>query len=138
MREDVMANDLVPVRTRASDTLHPMVYVAIAGLTALFVFSIWAFADGGYTEFLLAVVSGFFLMAAAIPFAIWHMWRKHAAGRQQDHESLRDWSSHDFDIQPGRMRGRDAVVEVLLPIAAVAFGMTALAIVLVLTAHYAA
>src|SRR5436190_6463169 len=103
-----MPKDLVPVETRASDTLHPMVYVAIAGLTALFVLSIWGFADGGYTEFLLAVVSGFFLMAAAIPFAIWHMWRKHAGAAAGDQESLRDWSSHDFEIQPGRMRGIDA------------------------------
>ena len=34
------------------------------------------------------------------------------------------------------MKGREAAVEILLPIAAVAFGMTALAIVLLLTAHH--
>jgi hypothetical protein len=130
-----MAKGLVPVRQPASDGLHPLVYVALAGLTIWFVLSIWAFGDSGYSEFLLAVVSGFFLMVVAIPFALWRMWRKHAGVRQDD-EPLRDWAAHEFDIQPGRMKGKEAVVEILLPIAAVAFGMTAFAIVLILTAHH--
>jgi hypothetical protein len=133
--EGLMAKDLVSVRQPASDGLHPMVYAGIAGLALWFVFSIWAFGDSGYAEFLLAVVSGFFLMAAAIPFAIWRMWRKHSGAARGNGEPLREWASHEFDIEPGRMKGKDAVVEALLPIAAVAFGMTAFAIVLVLTWH---
>jgi energy-coupling factor transporter transmembrane protein EcfT len=130
-----MAKDLVPVGPRASSSLHPTIYAAIAALILLLVFWIWVgFADTGYTEFLLAVVSGFFLMFAAIPLAIWHMWRKHS-GEANDHESLRDWSAHEFNIEPGPMQGREAAVEVLLPIAAVAFGMMAIAIVLLLTSH---
>jgi len=130
-----MAKDLVPVGPPASSGLHPTIYAAIAALILLLVFWIWVgFADTGYTEFLLAVVSGFFLMFAAIPLAIWHMWRKHS-GEADDHESLRDWGAHEFNIEPGPMQGRDAAVEVLLPIAAVAFGMMAIAIVLLLTSH---
>jgi hypothetical protein len=132
-----MAKDLVPVRPPVSDGLHPMVYVAIGALTLFLVAWIWAgFADTAYTGFLLAVVSGFFLIVAAIPLAIWHMWRKHSGAATGKQESLRDWASHDFDIQPGRMKGTDAAIEALLPIAAVAFGMMAIAIVLLLTAHH--
>jgi len=132
----IMAKDLVPVRRPSSDGLHPLVYVAIAALTAWLALWIWiGFADTGYTEFLLAVVSGFFLMVAAIPLAIWHMWRKHS-GESDDHESLRDWASHDVNIEPGPMQGKHAAIEVLLPIAAVAFGMMAIAIALLLTSHH--
>ena len=130
-----MAKDLVPVRPSVSGGLHPLVYAAIVALVLWFVFSTWAFSADGYTEFLLAVVGGFFLMAAAIPFAIWRMWRKYS-GDKNDEEPLRDWASHEFDIQPGRMKGKEAAVEILLPIAAVAFGMTAFAIVLLLTLHH--
>jgi hypothetical protein len=134
-----MAKDLVPVSPPVSDGLHPMVYAGIAGLILVLVFWIWiGFSDSGYTEFLLAVVSGFFLVVATIPLAIWHMWHKHSGVADDDRETLRAWASHDFDIQPGRMKGKDAAVEVLLPIAAVAFGMMAIAIVLLVTAHYAA
>ena len=131
-----MATNLVPVRQPVSDGLHPMVYAGILMLVLWFVFSIWAFGDSGYAEFLLAVVSGFFLMAAAIPFAIWRMWRKHSGAPADEGEPLRDWALHEFDIEPGRMKGKEAAVEALLPIAAVAFGMTAFAIVLVLIVHH--
>ena len=132
-----MAKDLVPVRPPVSDGLHPMIYGAIAALTLFLVFWIWVgFSDSGDTELLLAVVSGFFLMFAAIPRAIWHMWRKHSGEAGGESERLRDWASHEFDIEPGPMQGKHAAVEVLLPIAAVAFGMMAIAIVLLLTAHH--
>jgi hypothetical protein len=131
-----MATNLVPVRQPVSDGLHPLVYAGIVMLVLWFVFSIWAFGDSGYAEFLLAVVSGFFLMAAAIPFAIWRTWRKHSGAAADEGEPLRDWASHEFDIEPGRMKGKETAVEALLPIAAVAFGMTAFAIVLVLTMHH--
>ncbi len=132
-----MAKDLVPVRPRVSDSLHPMVYAAIGALTLWLALWMWVgFADTGYTEFLLAVVSGFFLIAAAIPLAIWHMWKKHSGDAGGKGESLRDWASNDFDIEPGPMQGREAAVEALLPIAAVAFGMMAIAIALLLTSHH--
>jgi hypothetical protein len=133
----IMAKDLVPVRRPSSDGLHPLVYGAIAALTAWLALWIWiGFADTGYTEFLLAVVSGFFLIVAVIPLAIWHTWRKHSGETPGNGESLRDWAAHEFDIEPGPMQGKHAAVEVLLPIAAVAFGMMAIAIALLLTSRH--
>lgn len=131
-----MAKDLVPVRPPTSTGLHPMIYGALAVLILFLVFWIWVgFADSGYTEFLLAVVSGFFLMVAAIPLVIWNTWRKHSGDASGEGERLRDWAAHEFDIEPGPMQGREAALEVLLPVAAVAFGMMAIAIVLLLTSH---
>jgi hypothetical protein len=137
-KEGLMAKDLVPVRAPASAGLHPMIYAAIGLLMCwLVLWAFLAFSDTGYTEFLLVVVAGFFLMVATIPFAIWRMWRKYSGGRMEG-EGLRDWAEHDFAIEPGRMKGKDAAIEALLPIAAVSFGMMAIAIVLIATWHYSA
>jgi hypothetical protein len=43
------------------DHVHPFVYMALVGLALWFVLSAWEFAGDGYTDYLLAVVSGFIL-----------------------------------------------------------------------------
>jgi hypothetical protein len=121
----------------ASDQLHPFVYMAAVGLVVLFAVAAWAsFDDGGYTGLLLAVVSGFFLMAVAIPCALYLTWRRHrevdAAGDESI--SLRDWARGKLDTWAGRRNAAEAAVEILLPLAAVAFGMTALGMIF----HYVA
>lgn len=61
-----------------SDHLHPLIYTAVVGLVLWFVVSAWAFfGDGEYMGLLLAVVSGFFFMAIAIPGALWLIWWKY-------------------------------------------------------------
>jgi hypothetical protein len=116
-----------------SDQLHPLIYKAIVGLVLWFVVSAWAFfGDGEYMGLLLAVVSGFFFMAVAIPCALSLIWQKYQGSdvRRGEGISLRDWASGDFDTWQGRRKAADAAVEILLPIAAVAFGITAFGIVL--------
>ena len=111
--------------------LHPIVYWAIVGLVVWFAASAWTFFSAAeYMGLLLAVVTGFFFMAIAIPFAIWLVWRKNQdpdiAGRKH---SLRDWASGEFDSWQGRCKATDAAVEIVMPIAAAAFGLMALGIV---------
>ena len=116
----------------ASDQLHPLVYVAAVGLVLLFAASAWAaFDDGTYTEIPLAVMSGFFLMAVAIACALWLTWRRHReiGAAKEESISLRDWGRGQLDTSAGRRRAAAAAVEVLLPLAAVAFGMTGFAVV---------
>ena len=74
---------------------------------------------------LLAVVTGFFFIAIAIPFAIWLVWRKNQDPDAMRGESisLRDWASGEFEIWEGRRKATDAAVEIVMPIAAVAFGL---------------
>jgi hypothetical protein len=120
-----------------SDHLHPRVYQAIVGLVLWFVVSAWAFfTDGGYAGLLLAVVTGFFFMAVAILGALGLTWRKHRGSDLANNEkmSLRDWASGEFVVSQGRRNGTNAAAEILLPIAAGAFGMTALGIVFHLVA----
>jgi type VI protein secretion system component VasK len=117
--------------------------MALVGLTLWFVLSVWEFAGDGYADYLLAVVSGFILIVVALTSALWWQWWRHRrpdAAReddaaQEDHESLRTWAAGDLDTWQDRLKGANAAIEMLLPIAAVAFGMTAFGIVLHFTAR---
>ena len=115
-----------------STHLHPVVYWAIVGLVVWFAASAWTFFSAAeYMGLLLAVVTGFFFMAIAIPFAIWLVWRKHQDpdAMRRESISLRDWASGEFEICQGQRKATDAAVEIVMPIAAVAFGLMALGIV---------
>jgi len=85
----------------------------------------------------LAVVSVFTVivvaLAAILGLILQSKRRSDAEVARTDEVSndrLRDWRSHEFMIWDGRMLGIDAIIEMLLPIGAVAFGMTAFAVVL--------
>jgi hypothetical protein len=120
-----------------SNRLPPLVNGALVALTLWFVLAAWSFASDGYGDLLLAVVSGFFLIVVAILFSIWRVWQKNqdAGSTRESSGSLRDWMSGEFDTSQGRLKGADAAVAILLPFMAVAFGMTAFAVVLHVTAH---
>ena len=77
---------------------------------------------------MLAVVSGFFLMAASIPFVLWRVWLRHGTG-QSNQESFREWLAGDFDSAQDRRRAVGAAVEIALPLAAAAIGMTIIGII---------
>jgi hypothetical protein len=79
----------------------------------------------------LAVASIFIVIAVAIPVVLWRISLRARPSRGRN-ESQRfvDWLAHDFEAWSGRQRGIDAAVEALLPIAAVAIGMSIFAVVL--------
>lgn len=114
-----------------SSHLHPFVYASMVGLIAWFVLLAWIFFGGAeYMSLLLAVVSGFFLMAVAIPFVLWRVGRKHLPGpAEEDQISFRDWASGEFETCQGRREARDAAIEIILPLAAAAVGMTAMGLI---------
>jgi len=115
-----------------SDRLHPLIYATIIGLILWFVLSLWGFAGSGDADYLLAVVSGFLLGVVLLTFALRRAWlgQRDSERTADDERSFGDWASGRFDTWQDRRRGASAAVEVLLPIAAAAFGMTAFAIVL--------
>jgi hypothetical protein len=123
-----------------SDSLHPLVHVAIIGLVLMFVAAMWMFfASDPYEEWLDVVVTGLFVIAIAIPALLWLTWRRNADGARDDsHPSFRDWAAGDFDTLTGSVQGANATAEVLLPIAAVAVGMTVLGLVFHIVASGAA
>jgi SAM-dependent methyltransferase len=123
-----------------SDRLHPVVQLAAAGLLIWFVVAAWLlFGGGGYVNLALVMISVLVFMALAIP---WVLWRAGVAARRRNaepgdagetpSETLATWLQGRFATADAE-RPSTAAVEILLPLAAVAFGLTALGIVFQLT-----
>lgn len=114
-----------------SDRLHPLIYAAMTALALWFILAIWAsFDQSGYTGWLLAVVTGFILMAIALPFVLSRVGRGGAeSGPASGQRALRPWLAGAFETWQGRLSGADAMVQILLPIGAAAIGITAIGIV---------
>jgi hypothetical protein len=122
-----------------SDRLHPLVYMAVVGLALWLIVSVWGFAGAGDADYLLAVVSLFIVIAVTVPLTLWRVWQKNnTANLAEKRQSFRDWASIEFATSQGRRKGANAAIEILVPLAAVAFGMTAFAIALHFAAHGAA
>jgi len=119
-----------------SDQLHPNVIIAIFALGLWLVASIWGFVGGGYSDLALAVASIFVLVALSLPAVLWLVTRKaRDAIEEHEHgrESFAQWLAGEFEAHRGRLKASQALIEVLLPIAAVSLGMTIFAI----TLHFA-
>jgi hypothetical protein len=135
--EGTMSNPAQENRQQASERvvrdLHPAIYMALVGLTLWLGLAIWGFGYDGQTDYLLAIVSGFLFIAVAIPstLALMVHRQKNSDERKSSGEaSFREWMAGNFDTWQDRVKGRNAAVEILLPMAAIAIGMTAFAIVL--------
>jgi hypothetical protein len=138
-----MAKDVIRHNRPVFHGLHPNVYKTIVGLTLLFILAVWLSfgAGGGYIDVVRVVVSGLFFVAAMIPTLIWLTARRHPDPERlhdeqkcDDPVSFREWWSGDIDTGNGRRKTSDAALEILLPIAAAAFGMVAIGIVFHLAA----
>jgi hypothetical protein len=121
-----------------SDHLHFAVYGAIIALLLSYPVSAWVFFDSGvYTSLTLAVVTGLFLMALIIPCCIWWTYRKHAETDTNDAKvSLREWASGEFQVWQDKRAAKDAALEIIFPIAAVAIGIMAIGLVSHLTTTF--
>jgi len=123
----------------ALNALHPCVYAGIAALAIWFVVAVWwSFAGDGYTDFLLFVVSGFiltFVLFAGVLSRVSRGEDVDADGSPSPGRTFRAWASREFDTWQYRLKGGNAAAEVLLPIAAIAFGMTAIGIVAHMVIH---
>ena len=101
----------------------------------------WSFAGGGVTDYLLFIVSGFIFVVIALSLILSRVGHGNdtvetkAAPDTVPQRSLRDWAALDFDTWAGRLTGTEAAVQILLPIAAAAVGMTAIGIVFHLAEH---
>jgi hypothetical protein len=132
-------NDPVRLPDLRSATLHPGVFKAIVLLGALFVAAAWGFAGHGITDMLLVVVSGFFFVSVGLVTLLWLTRRRHPRDDWGDRESRLDsfgnWVCRDVETSTGPVRGSIATIETLLPIAAVAVGMVAFAVVVHFAGH---
>jgi hypothetical protein len=126
-----MMRDLTRHNRPVFNHVHPLVYAAAAGLVLWFVLGAWIFfGRAEYMDLLLAVVSGFFLITAAIPFILWRVRRKHSPdAAHEPRSSFRDWASGQLETPDGPRTAVGAAIEILLPLAAAAAGMTAMGII---------
>jgi hypothetical protein len=112
---------------RRTNELHPLVYRGMIGLTIWLVLSVWAlFSRGAYEGVTLSVITLFFVVLVGIPVVLWLTWRRNtdAYEHRGDMPTFREWSSHSFVTCTGGVSGREATMQILLPIGAVAIGMT--------------
>jgi hypothetical protein len=134
-REDAMRQPVHHIQGE----FHPGVFKAVVLLAALYVLAAWGFAGHGITDMLLAVVSGFFLLSIGLVTLLWRTRRRNPridlGDRVGELDSFRSWVGHDVETSTGPVRGSVAMIETLLPIAAVAVGMMAFALVVHFVAH---
>jgi hypothetical protein len=137
-----MGKDVVPYPPPPSDRLHPMVYVVAIGLVLGFIVAAWMFFDHRLvyerendSSLPLGMVSYLLLIAVGLPLIMWRVWRKYGQGAAPRDQtmSFRRWADDEFEVSGSRLKGRDAAINALLPIAAVAFGLLAIGVVFVLT-----
>ena len=135
---------------RVFDELHPLVHKAAACLLIWFVVAAWLlFSGAGYIELALAMVSVLVFMALALPTLLWHAGvaarrsgvaarRSGAAGAEGtvadptaelSPTTFSAWLRGRFATWTDVERPSTAAIEMLLPLAAVAFGLTAIGIV---------
>ncbi len=120
---------------RSSDELPPGLYLAIAALALWFIFAAWSFGGGAHTDYLLVVASGLISITVLIPLGLWRIWRNHTGDNHSHSGSFREWAASEFQIWQDHVRGRNAAIEILLPIAAVAIGLSIFGVIVHFTAH---
>lgn len=119
-----------------NDELHPWIYRSMVGLTIWLVLSIIVlFHRGAYASLDAAVITFFFLVLVGIPALIWSSWRHNTDPNEQHGyvAPFNEWAHHSFETWTGGLSGRAAATQILLPIAAVAFGMTLFGLVYLFT-----
>jgi hypothetical protein len=135
-----MTRELVPHNRPVFDELHPSVYKIAVGLVTMFALSAWILFDRQPDiEFPLAMVTVLLLVAVLIPLSLWLVWRRHRLPNQRHPSEItfRDWRAGDFPVWGSRLRGAHAAIDVLLPLAGVAFGLAAIGIVFLICASTA-
>jgi hypothetical protein len=126
-----MSRELVAHNKPVFDHLHPRVYAGAIGLVAWFALAAWILFDRQDDIGLpLMMASVLLFIAVLIPLALAYVWRRHhSRDPHPETISFRDWRSGDFAVWGSRLRATDAAIDLLLPLAAVAFGLTAIGIV---------
>jgi hypothetical protein len=94
---------------------------------------------GGDIALALAMVSVLLLIAVLLPWSLSLVWRRHRMPHDRHPHKIpfHDWRIGDFAVWGARLRGTDAAIDMLLPFAAVAFGLTGIGIVFLACASVA-
>jgi hypothetical protein len=138
-----MARDLVDHNKPVFDHVHPRVYTTAVGFVVWFALAAWILFDHKFDSvddmaLPLAMVSVLLLFVLLLLSALTAL-----ASRHRSHDgdtgnaSYRDWSHGDFEVWGARLKSSHAMIDMLLPLAAAAFGLTAIGIVFLICASSA-
>jgi hypothetical protein len=123
-------------RRPATSSLHASVYTLLIAFAVWLALAVWSFAGAGVTDYLLFIVNAFIFVVVALQLILSCVARTTEAGKGKDKRpSLREWAATDFETWQDRLSGAQAAVQILLPIAAAAVGMTAFGIIFYMTEH---
>ncbi|WP_035720369.1 hypothetical protein [Bradyrhizobium sp. ARR65] len=126
------------------DYLHPRIYVVAIGLVVWFALAAWIFFDHQFGKpddmsLPLAMVSVLLLFAVLLPWELSLVGKRHPKphDRHPQDTTFRDWRLGDFAVWGSQLHSMHAAIDMLLPLAAVAFGLTAIGIFFLICASLA-
>lgn len=139
-----MARDLVEHNRPIFDYFHPKIYATAIGLVAWFALAAWILFDHQFGKpddmsLPLAMVSVLLLIAVLLPLALSLVWKRHRMpyDHHPQNTTFRDWRLGDFVVWDSRLKSTHAAIDMLLPLAAAALGLTAIGIVFLICASLA-
>ena len=136
-----MSRDLIAHNRPVYDDLHPRVYGTAAGLVAWFVLSAWILFDrrNNDVELALMFVTVLLLVAVLLPWLLSQIWQRYDYRHDPHPRSIpfREWRKGEFAVWGSTINSTHATIDMLLPLAAVAFGLTAIGIVFLICASFA-
>jgi len=91
--------------------------------------SIWGFCGSGFTALVMAIVSLLIAVALGLASLVALTTRRRAGNGEPPDGSFQRWLGDGFEAHTGRLSGAAAAIQVILPLAAVSFGMTLFAVV---------
>lgn len=127
-----MTHKVIPHERTLYRWMHPAAFEIALGLVALFIVAAWlAFDHRTDTELPLTMVTVFFVVATSALAIISRLRRRRGGLSAADRETgtFRDWMSGEFEVWGSHIKTSEALVDMLLPAAAAAFGMVAIGIV---------
>ncbi len=135
-----MTREIVLHNRPVFDQIHPNIYRAAVGLVAWFAVAAWILFDRqSDIGLLLGMVSVLLLVAVLLPWSLSLVWKRHAKPDRPspDKTSFHEWRTADFAVWGSKLHGTQAAIDMLLPLAAVAFGLTAIGVVFLICARAA-
>ncbi|WFU56995.1 hypothetical protein QA639_05570 [Bradyrhizobium pachyrhizi] len=135
-----MSRHLIAHNRPVYDDLHPRVYGTAAGLVGWFVLSAWILFDRqSEVELSLMFVTVLLFVAVLLPWLLSQIWRRYDH-RHDPHARpipFGEWRRGEFAVWGSTINSSHATIDMLLPLAAVAFGLTAIGIVFLICASLA-
>jgi hypothetical protein len=135
-----MSRELVAHNRPVFDQFHSSVYATAIGLVVWFALAAWILFDRQNDIGLpLAMVSVLLLVAVLLPWSLFLVWKRYRMPHQRHpgRTSFHDWRTGDFAVWGSKIRATHAAIDMLLPLAAVAFGLTGIGIVFLICASIA-